>query len=141
MPEIKKIEVVCAIIKDDKGRIFCTQRGKGRALAGYWEFPGGKVEKNETHEQTIIREIKEELDSEIEPIKFLIKIEHTYDDFADGFKGFHITMYAYLCKLIKGNLTLKEHMASTFVYPKDLKNLDFAKADEPIIDFLIRGDY
>ena len=68
---MKHYEVVCAVIYNDKNEIFCTQRGPGRALEGKWEFPGGKVEINETHEQTIIREIQEELDSLVEPLNYL----------------------------------------------------------------------
>ena len=56
---MKHVEVVCAIIVNDKDEVFCTKRGPGRALEGYWEFPGGKVENNETHEETIIREINQ----------------------------------------------------------------------------------
>lgn len=138
---MKQIEVVCAIIKDDEGSIFCTKRGPGRALAGYWEFPGGKIENGETKEEALKREIKEELNSEIEVEKFLIKTEYSYEYFDDGFPPFHITLYAYLCKLIDGRLELKEHQASIFLSADKLKLLDFAPADKPIIDFLCRGDY
>ena len=58
---MKHVEVVCAVIKNENGEFLCCKRGPGRALEGFWEFPGGKVKPNETHEQTIIREIKEEL--------------------------------------------------------------------------------
>lgn len=52
---IKHYEVICAFIFNDEGKVFCCKRPEGKSLAGYWEFPGGKVEKDETHEQTIIR--------------------------------------------------------------------------------------
>lgn len=59
MIKLKHCEVVCAIIYNDENKMFCTKRGPGRALEGKWEFPGGKVELNETFEVTIIKEIKE----------------------------------------------------------------------------------
>lgn len=93
---MKHVEVVCAIIRNSNNEIFVCRRGPGRALEGKWEFPGGKVESNETHEETIVREIKEELDSIIEPIKYIGVVDHEYTDIE---KPFSITMYGYECKL------------------------------------------
>ena len=130
---MKHVEVVCAVIKNDKGEIFCCKRGPGRALEGFFEFPGGKVESSETHEETIIREIKEELKTDIKPIKYIGK---SYYEYIELEKPFSITMYAYECELIKGDLELTEHTEKRWVKKKDLKKLKFANADLPIIDLI-----
>ncbi len=130
---MKHVEVVCAIIVNENNEVFCTRRGPGRALEGFWEFPGGKVEENETHEETIIREIKEELNSTIKPIKYIGKVEHEYTNLEFPFS---ITMYGYLCKLIEGELTLSEHTAKQWVKKDKLKDIEFAEADIPFIDMI-----
>ena len=127
---MKHVEVVCAVIRNEKNEIFCCKRGPGRALEGYWEFPGGKVEPNETHEETIIREIKEELKSVIEPIRYIGVSNHEYTDLE---KPFSITMYAYECKLISGELELTEHTEKQWVKDADLGKVNFAPADRPIV--------
>ena len=130
---MKHIEVVCAIIINEKNEIFCCQRGPGRALANKWEFPGGKVEENETREETIVREIKEELNSLIEPIEYVGVSNHEYIDLE---KTFSITMHAYKCKLISGNLELSEHIDSKWASIEEMKLMDFAAADIPLIYML-----
>ena len=94
---MKHVEVVCALIQNEEGKIFCCQRGPGRALAYKWEFPGGKIEQNETQEEALIREIKEELKSDVEVIRYIGVSKHEYVDLE---KPFSITMYAYLCTVI-----------------------------------------
>ena len=128
---MKHVEVVCALIQNEDGKIFCCQRGPGRALANKWEFPGGKIEENETKEEALIREIREELKSDIEVIKYIGISNHKY---ADLEKPFSITMYAYLCKLIKGDLELTEHIDSRYADVNEMKLMDFAGADVPLID-------
>ena len=130
---MKHIEVVCAIIINEKNEIFCCQRGPGRALANKWEFPGGKVEENETREETIVREIKEELNSLIELIEYVGVSNHEYIDLE---KPFSITMHAYKCKLISGNLELSEHIDSKWASIEEMKLMDFAAADIPLIYML-----
>jgi 8-oxo-dGTP diphosphatase len=130
---MKHVEVVCAIIRNDKGEIFCCKRGPGRILEGYWEFPGGKVESNETHEETVIREIKEELNTTIQPVKYIGKVYHQYTDIAQPFS---ITMYGYECKLIEGELTLSEHTEKQWVKKESLRFVRFAKADIPFINMI-----
>lgn len=130
---MKHVEVVCAVIRNDKNEIFCCKRGPGRALEGFWEFPGGKVEANESHEDTIVREIKEELKSEIEPIRYIGVSNHEYIDLEHPFS---ITMYAYECRLIKGELELTEHTEKKWVNVKDLKMINFAAADLPIVEMI-----
>ena len=128
---MKHVEVVCALIQNEEGKIFCCQRGPGRALAYKWEFPGGKIEQNETQEEALIREIKEELKSDIEVIRYIGVSKHEYVDLE---KPFSITMYAYLCKLINGNLELTEHIDSCYADVNEMKIMDFAAADIPLID-------
>lgn len=132
---MKHYEVVCAIIYNDENKIFCTKRGPGRALEGKWEFPGGKVEKDETHEETIVREIKEELNSIITPINYIGSSSYEYHDL-EPYEDFSITLYAYKCKLISGDLTLSEHTASKWVTVEEMKNMNFAEADKPLIELL-----
>ena len=131
---MKHVEVVCAIIRNDKNEIFCCRRGPGRALEGFWEFPGGKVEEHETHEQTIIREIKEELKTEIEPIRYIVLTNYEYNDLE---KPFSITMYAYECKLIKGELELTEHTEKKWLKINELDSVNWAEADKPIVEMII----
>ena len=123
---MKHVEVVCALIQNENGKIFCCQRGPGRALEGKWEFPGGKIEPNETQEQAIFREIKEELKSKIEVIKYIGVSNYDYTELE---KPFSITMYAYLCKLISGNLELTEHISSKWCSVDEMMQMDFATAD------------
>lgn len=130
---MKHVEVVCAVIRNDKNEIFCCKRGPGRALEGYWEFPGGKVEANETHEETIVREIREELKTTIEPIKYIGVSNYEYKDIE---KPFSITMYAYECRLIQGELELTEHTEKKWVNVENLKSINFAAADLPIVGMI-----
>ena len=130
---MKHVEVVCALIQNDAGKFFCCQRGPGRALANKWEFPGGKIEQNETKEEALIREIKEELKSDIEVIGYVGVSNHKYTDLE---KPFSITMYAYMCKLVNGNLELTEHIDSCWASVVDMKFMDFAAADIPLIDMI-----
>ena len=129
---MKHVEVVCALIENDEGKIFCCKRGPGRSLEGYWEFPGGKVEENETHEETIIREIKEELKYDIIPLEYLGVSNYTYKNMAP-YDDFSITMYGYRCKLIKGNLELTEHIDKAWKTKEEMKQMNFAEADKPFI--------
>jgi len=129
---MKHVEVVCALIENKNNEIFCCKRGPGRALEGYWEFPGGKVEEHETHEQTIVREIKEELKSDIEPLEYIGKSYYEYTNMAP-YKDFSITMYAYRCKLINGSLELTEHTAKKWVKKEDMDANDFAPADRVFV--------
>ena len=130
---MKHIEVVCALIQNNEGKIFCCKRGPGRALANKWEFPGGKIEQNETKEQALAREIKEELKSNIKVIRYIGVSNHEYTDLE---KPFSITMHAYLCELVSGNLELTEHIDSCYVTVDEMKKMEFAAADIPLIKMI-----
>lgn len=94
---MKTIRVVAAIIIDE-GKIFATQRGYGEFKGG-WEFPGGKIEPNETPEAAIVREIKEELDTEVQVIELLDTVEYDYPKF-------HLSMDCFVCQIRSGDLVL-----------------------------------
>ena len=125
---MKKIEVVAAIIQNEN-KIFCAQRNLFKSNGGKWEFPGGKIETGETREDALIREIKEEFDGDIVVDKYIMTVEYDYPTF-------HITMHAYLCTLLKKELTLKEHNDSIWLTKKELLNLDWAEADLPIVNMI-----
>ena len=129
---MKHVEVVCAVIKDND-KYFCCMRGPGRAIAYKWEFPGGKVEEHESKEHALIREIKEELNSDISIIAYLGTVNHKYLDIE---KPFEITMHAFLCSLINGKLELSEHVDSKYATIDEMKLMDFADADKPILDMI-----
>ena len=124
----KIISVVAAAIEKD-GKIFCAQRPEGKSLGGYWEFPGGKLEQGETPEEALIREIKEEFDSEIEIVSFINEASHEYDF------GI-VTMKTYLSKLHTRNLTLLEHQDSKWLPIEELDTLEWAPVDLPAVKCL-----
>ena len=125
----KSIEVVAAIIID-KGKVFATQRGYGEFKDG-WEFPGGKMEQGETSQQALMREIQEELDTEIEVGELLETVEYDYPNF-------HLTMHCFLCTIKSGDLVLKEHEAAKWLTRETLDSVDWLPADEGLIE-KIRG--
>ena len=124
----KVINVVAAAIEKD-GLIFCAQRPEGKSLGGFWEFPGGKLENGETPEEALIRELKEEFDSEIEVISFLNEASYEYDF------GI-VTMKTYLSKLISGELKLLEHQDSKWLPIEELSELEWAPVDIPAVKCL-----
>jgi 8-oxo-dGTP diphosphatase len=130
---MRVIEVVAAIIHDDEGRIFATQRGYGPMKDG-WEFPGGKMESGETPEEALKREIWEELETRIEVEQLFETIDYDYPDF-------HLTMHCYICKVESGKLTLKEHEAARWLTKEQLCSIDWLPADRSIISRLIESEY
>lgn len=123
----KQIKVVAAIIQEGD-KIFATQRGYGEFKDG-WEFPGGKIEQGEMPQDALVREIKEELDTEIEVGKLVDTVEYDYPNF-------HLTMYCYFCTIKAGDLVLKEHEAAKWLTKETLENVDWLPADEGLIDKL-----
>ena len=130
---MKVIEVVAAIIHDEEGRIFATQRGYGPMKDG-WEFPGGKMESGETPEEALKREIWEELETRIEVEQLFETIDYDYPDF-------HLTMHCYICKVESGELTLKEHEAARWLTKEQLSSIDWLPADLSIISRLTECEY
>lgn len=129
---MKTITVVAAIVK--KGQyILCTQRNvnKHSYLSEKFEFPGGKVEPGETEEAALVREIQEELGLQISVDSSYLTVDHTYPDF-------RIIMHSYLCSALSDELVLHEHLSFQWLEPKDFLSLDWAEADVPIVELLMR---
>ncbi len=124
---MKTVEVVAAIIKKD-GRIFATQRGYGD-WKDYWEFPGGKLEAGETREQALLREIREELDTEIRIDKYLTTLEWDYPQF-------HLTMHCYMCSLVTDTLHLLEHEAARWLSKEELDSVHWLPADISLLPLI-----
>ena len=120
----------CALIDPD-GRVLIAQRPPGKAMAGLWEFPGGKVEPGERPEETVIRELSEELGITVQepclaPFTFT---SHTYPDF-------QLLMPLYVCRRWEGEVTALEHSALKWVRPRDLSQYPMPPADLPLIPML-----
>ena len=133
--QMKTVKVVAAIICDDmkeKNKIFATARGYGE-LKGGWEFPGGKVELGETPQQALIREIIEELDTEITIGELVETIEYDYPTF-------HLSMDCFWCEVIKGDLVLKEHQAARWLDQNSLSEVEWLPADIALIRRLQNRD-
>lgn len=126
------INVSCAIIIDNAGRILAAQRSAVMPLPHKWEFPGGKVEPAETPEQSVVREIKEELDINIEIISGL-----SPSIYVNGERT--ICLIPFICRIIEGEITLKEHQAYRWLSADELLALDWAEADVPIVNALLKA--
>ena len=122
---MKKIEVVAAIIRDDEGRVFATQRGYGE-WQDFWEFPGGKMEPGESPEEALKREIWEELETRIEVEQLVTTVEYDYP-------RFHLTMHCFWCHVESGSLTLKEHEAARWLSRENLDTVNWLPADKIVI--------
>ena len=127
---MKTIRVVAAVIrsknKDGESMIFATQRGYGELKDG-WEFPGGKIEPEETPQQALKREIREELDTEIIVGELIDTIEYDYP-------AFHLSMDCFWCQVLEGNLTLKEAEAAKWLTKEQLDSVAWLPADITLID-------
>ena len=124
---MKTVKVAAAIIQKEN-QVFATQRGYGDFKDG-WEFPGGKIEPGETPEEALVREIKEELDTEITIRKLIYVVEYDYSQF-------HLTMDCYLCEVLSGQLVLKEHEAARWLTKDTLESVDWLPADVDLISKL-----
>lgn len=122
---MKTIEVVAAIIIKD-GEVFATQRGYGE-WQGWWEFPGGKMEAGESPQEALRREIREELDAEIEVGELLETVEWDYPNF-------HLTMHCFICNLLSESLHLNEHEAAIWLDLQNLRSLKWLPADEGVLE-------
>ncbi len=127
--ETNGIDVACAVIIRNDKKILAARRPKGKYLAGKWEFPGGKIEAGETSDDAVIREIREELRTEIELIQALPIVAYSYPNF-------HIRLHPWLCRIVGTEPVATEHEAITWLSSKALHTLDWAEADLPILDFL-----
>jgi len=128
---MKHYNVVAAIIQHE-GKTLCVQRNSSKYdyISYKWEFPGGKIENDETKEDAIIREINEELGIEIIVDSEFCTVEHKYPDFS-------LTMHSFICSILISNITLSEHIDLKWMKINELASLDWAAADIPIVDKLI----
>ncbi len=124
---MKTIEVVAAIIIKG-GKAFATQRGYGE-FKDWWEFPGGKIEKGECPKEALVREIREELDAEIEVGELLETVEWDYPDF-------HLTMHCFICSLMSESMHLNEHEAAAWLTRGTLRSVKWLPADEGLIPLI-----
>ena len=121
----------CALVDAD-GRVLIAQRPQGKPMAGLWEFPGGKVEKGERPEESLIRELREELDISVKedclaPLTFA---SHVYPDF-------HLLMPLYVCRRWEGTVTAKEGQQLAWVRPNRLRDYEMPPADVPLVSHLM----
>lgn len=124
MESRKTIKVVAAVIRDGD-RIFATQRGYGDFKGG-WEFPGGKIEVGETPQEALVREIKEELETEIEVGELIDTIEYDYPTF-------HLSMDCFWAEIVSGDMVLKEHEAAKWLTKETLDSVEWLPADITLI--------
>lgn len=122
---MKTMRVVAAIIVHED-KVFATQRGYGE-FEGGWEFPGGKIEENESPEAALVREIKEELDTEVQVVELLETVEYDYPKF-------HLSMDCFICKIKSGDLVLKEHKNSKWLTVDTLDSVAWLPADEGLVE-------
>ncbi len=124
---MKTVKVVAAVIRDGD-KIFATQRGYGEHKDG-WEFPGGKIEPGESPRQALVREIREELDTEIDVGSLLAAIEYDYPTF-------HLSMQCFWCRIVEGKPVLKEHEAARWLDLEHLDGVDWLPADRTVLPLI-----
>ena len=129
---MKHIEVVAGIIEYN-GKILCMQRDKGKFdyVSYRWEFPGGKIEVGETKEEALKRELKEEMELEVDVLGHLIDVYHEYPDFT-------MNMYSFKCVAKSKDFKMNVHHDFKWLEISELETLDWAPADVPIVQKIIQ---
>lgn len=118
--------MACAIIERD-GLVLAAQRKEGMRLALKWEFPGGKIDAGESPEECLKRELMEELGLHVALDRPLDPVTHHYSFFT-------VTLYPFVCTILSGEITVRDHAAVSWSAPEDLLSLDWAEADIPVIE-------
>jgi len=126
----KQIHVSCAIIQRDN-LVLAVQRGSQMSLPLKWEFPGGKIEKDETPKTCLKRELLEELDVHVQ-------IGDSMDPVSHAYQTFRVTLYPFLCTIESGSLYLREHAAFLWLPPAGLRGLDWAEADVHVLEAYLK---
>ena len=127
---MKTVRVVAGIIIED-GKVFATQRGYGEFKDG-WEFPGGKIEQGETPEEAVVREIMEELDTEVEVKELFDTVEYDYPKF-------HLSMDCFWCELQSEHVVLNEHEDAKWLSRAQLDSVDWLPADVTLVDKIAKA--
>ncbi len=135
---VSSLLVSAVALIDADGRVLLARRPAGKAMAGLWEFPGGKVQTHETPEAALVRELKEELaidisESCLAPLAFA---SHFYDAGEAGPEAFHLLMPLFVCRIWKGTLEALEGQTLKWVRPLDLAGYDMPPADVPLVALL-----
>ena len=131
---MKQIRTVAGVIRNEKGEVLSTLRDQGKYdyVSYKWEFPGGKIEEGETLEETLTRELHEELEIDVEIGKFLYQVEHDYPDF-------HLSMAVFDCRLISKEMKMNVHKGIKWMRKEDMMKLDWAAADIPVAELVASG--
>jgi 8-oxo-dGTP diphosphatase len=128
----RPLQVVCGVLRDERGRVLACRRPEGKALAGLWEFPGGKVEERERPEQALIRELREELGVEIEITETFSRVRHAYP-------AVEIELIPLGARIRGGTLHLHEHTDARWLAEAELGSVEWAPADLPVLEELRRA--
>ncbi|MFD0716228.1 (deoxy)nucleoside triphosphate pyrophosphohydrolase [Paenibacillus sp. GCM10027626] len=126
------IEVAAAVIENNLGQILIARRKKGKAQEGLWEFPGGKIEHEETVEEGLRRELLEEMNIRIRPYASFGVNDHYYG-------STHIRLIAHKAAFLGGEIVLVDHDEYRWVYPRELGEYEFAPADIKFVEMLVQG--
>ena len=131
---MKQIKTVAGVIRNENGEVLCTLRDQGKYeyVSFKWEFPGGKIEEGETLEQTLTRELHEELEIDVEIGSFFYQVEHDYPDF-------HLSMAVFDCKLVSKEMKMNVHKGIKWLKPSEMMTLDWAAADIPVAELVASG--